>query len=311
MPLCRRWCALAALLTVFLPALHAWDNEGHMTVAYLAYQQLSDPVRARIDTLLKLNPYYKQWLAAVPAGTSAADSSRIIFMMAATWPDQIKQDSRYQNDGDNPGGPKTSRNIGYADKLQHRYWHFVDNPFSPDGTTLTPLPAPNAGTQIGVFRQVLASNAADPLKSYDLVWILHLVGDVHQPLHAATRFTKTQPHGDAGGNAVRLCADPCKDKLHGFWDDVLGTANDSASVIALAGTLPAPNLALVNITSQTTWIDESFQAAKSSVYVPPVGIGGGPFTITPMYRTAAQDLAAQRVALAGARLGNLLQKELK
>src|SRR5207302_1414528 len=82
----------------------------------------------------------------------------------------------------------------------HKYWHFVDTPFSTDGTTLPALPTPNAGTQIATFRAVLASNDPDEKKSYDLVWIEHLVGDVHQPLHSATRVSHTDPNGDNGGN---------------------------------------------------------------------------------------------------------------
>jgi len=78
--------------------------------------------------------------------------------------------------------------------LRHKYWHFVDKPFSKDGTTHFPeLPIPNAQTQIDAFRAVLASNADDALKSYDLVWLLHLVGDVHQPLHASSRVSRAAP----------------------------------------------------------------------------------------------------------------------
>jgi len=47
------------------------------------------------------------------------------------------------------------------------------------------------------------------------------------------------------------------------------------------------------------------------VYVAPIGAGDGPFTITPAYRIAAKKLAEQRVALAGVRLANLLNEELK
>src|SRR6202042_1762839 len=90
------------------------------------------------------------------------------------------------NGGNTPGGDSSSLNVGYTDLLRHRYWHFVDTPFSQDGSTLPAIPAPNAQTQIAAFRAVLASAEPDELKSYDLVWLLHLVGDVHQPLHCVT-----------------------------------------------------------------------------------------------------------------------------
>ena len=80
--------------------------------------------------------------------------------------------------------------------------HFVDVPFSPDGTPLPEIPTPNAQTRINDFRAVLASNSPDALKSYDLSWLLHLVGDIHQPLHGTTRVTHSRPGGDDGGNGL-------------------------------------------------------------------------------------------------------------
>jgi hypothetical protein len=58
-------------------------------------------------------------------------------------------------------------------------------------------------------------------------------------------------------------------------------------------------------------VTESFEDAKSAVYVTPVGGGSGPFPITAAYTDAARTLAQQRVALAGARLAHLLNTELK
>src|ERR1700730_12872831 len=59
----------------------------------------------------------------------------------------------------------------------------------------------NVQTQIPMFRSALraTSGASDDVRSYDLVWLIHLVGDVHQPLHTTSRFTHEQPKGDAGG----------------------------------------------------------------------------------------------------------------
>jgi hypothetical protein len=51
---------------------YGWDNLGHMTVAYVAYQHLNAPAKARIDQPLQLNPDYPQRKARVPSGTSAA-----------------------------------------------------------------------------------------------------------------------------------------------------------------------------------------------------------------------------------------------
>jgi hypothetical protein len=59
------------------------------------------------------------------------------------------------------------------------------------------------------------------------------------------------------------------------------------------------------------WAQESFDTAKQRVYTAPIGDGDGPFTTTPAYRAAAKTLARERVALAGVRLANLLNEDLK
>ena len=77
-------------------------------------------------------------------------------------------------------------------------------------------PTPNAQTQIAVFRIVLPFSEPDPLKFYSSVWWLRLVGDVHQPLHCASRYRKFLLDGHAGGNLVKLRLHPRKDELHAF-----------------------------------------------------------------------------------------------
>ena len=286
----------------------AWDNFGHMTVAVIAYNHLTPESKARVSALLKLNPNYSDWIA----GVAADQQDEIAFMKAATWPDFIKSSKDYKNDGEVPTDPGAAQNIGYADKLMHKYWHYVDMPFSPDNTPLIQPQAPNAETQIAAFRQVIADkNASDDLKSYDLVWLLHLVGDVHQPLHATSRFTADAPNGDRGGNSVALCEKPCRQELHAFWDDVLGTGNDTDKVIAYASKIAAPPASKAAVGDESRWVEESFEAAQSDVYVDPVGVGLGPYTLDANYRANARKVAKARVALAGVRLANLINGELR
>jgi hypothetical protein len=307
---------IVLLLALGARPLFAWDDEGHMIVAYVAYKQLTPAARDRVNALIKLNPKYQDWLAILPAGASQADKDMMIFMIAATWADQIKQDSTYTADGsdngDRPdGSPDPTANTGYGDKLRHKYWHFIDQPFSTDGAALPAIPTPNAQERIALFRGVLASTAADDLKSYDLVWLLHLVGDVHQPLHSATRVDRNDPNGDAGGNQVKLSCTGCQSELHAFWDDALGTSQQSKSAISTGKKLPSADPVLAAKSSEADWISESFQAAQQSVYAAPIGAGLGPFQLSSQYKKSAKTLAQQRVALAGARLGNLLNSELK
>jgi S1/P1 Nuclease len=208
-----------AVVLVYLMALNtplfAWGSIGHMAVAWVAYQKLTPATKSRVRALLKLNPDYQKWLGQIPAGTATKYRSMMLFMIAATWPDQIKSEAGYTDDGpdpkgNRPDGASSSQNIGYSDHLHHKYWHFVDTPFSQDGSPLPAIPAPNAETQIAAFRAVLGTNPAGDVKSYDLVWLLHLVGDVHQRLHSSTRVSSTDLEGDNGGNNVALCASPCR-----------------------------------------------------------------------------------------------------
>jgi len=294
-----------------------WNGRGHMSVAYLAYQQLTPATRARVNLLLKLNPKYNDWATTVDKevpGASSADKDLMIFMIAATWADGIKRDSTYTQDGSQggnrpDGSPDPARNTGYDDLLMHKYWHFVDTPFTTDGSALPPIPTPNAQDRIALFRGVLASTSPDPLKSYDLTWLLHLVGDVHQPLHAATRASGIDPSGDAGGNFVKLDCSKCE--LHAFWDDLLGTASDLNSTVKAAKKLPKADPTLAAKSDEKGWITESFLSAQQIVYSPPIATGDGPFALTPQYKKTATILAKKRVALAAARLANLLNTELK
>jgi S1/P1 Nuclease len=326
-PTTHRLLQIILFLVVFALAaaapVHAWDSFGHMEVAYLAYQKLTPTTKARVWTLLQRNPDFATWETTIPAGTSDTDKQLMIFMIASIWADEIKGVAPYKDrftdeDPQNvnvPDGATSAQNIGYTDPFRHRYWHFIDRPFSRDGTLLPAVPQPNALTQIIAFRAVLSSTSADDLKSYDLVWLLHLVGDVHQPLHCTTRVESGAPNGDQGGNAVKCpnCI-PGFGELHGFWDDVLGTTGDNPdyqSVITAAKKLPKPVASKAKITNADVWITEGVAFAKSTVYKAPILAGHGPFTLTDKYKAAAKALAMQRVAVAGARLGNLLNQELK
>jgi hypothetical protein len=285
----------------FATTASAWDSFGHMMVATVAYNDLTPAVRKKVAPLLKLNPDYPLWIK----GVAKANQSKIAFVMAATWPDAIKSEKGYTNDGEHPTDPNAAANLGYSDKLMHRYWHFIDEPFSPDGTPLVQPLAPNAETQIAVFRKTLASaDATADLKSYDLVWLMHLVGDIHQPLHSTSRFTHDLPQGDSGGNLVALCAEPCKDELHAYWDDILGTGKSPTAAIKQAATLPAPDPTLAAVSDESQWVQESFHIAEQSVYASPIGVGAGPFTTDSAYKTAATGIANRQIALPDACLGS-------
>jgi hypothetical protein len=312
----RRVFQLAALSPFFVAfPMHAWFNGGHMVVAYIAYQNLTPETRTRVDVLLKLNNMYAQWTAGVPDD----QKSMAAFVKAATWPDCIKEAKcipGYTSDGgDNPPGASTDgQNIGYPDKLMHKYWHFVDVPYSA-GAPGQPPKVPNALTQIELFTQGISSSESDDVKSYDVVWLEHMVGDVHQPLHCTSRFTKNHPKtGDEGGNLVCFSAD-CKDELHAYWDGLLG---DDPTVDQVAqtgdGLLKAGKPASADKSAPSSWINESFTLAKRDAYAKPISSDNQPGTSArpdAHYAATATKVANLRVRLAGYRLASILNNNLK
>src|SRR5215472_4809148 len=318
------------LFTALARPTYAWNDFGHMTIAYLAYQRLTPTARDRANALLKLNPYYDKWAAAVPEGL---DKDLVIFILASLWADEIKGDANYVSDGsaggNRPdGSPDPNRNTGYDDNLMHKYRHFIDRPVSMDGTAVDSfqIPTPNAQDSIALFRGVLGSSEPDVKKSYDLTWLLHLVGDIHQPLHATTRLSAALPNGDDGGNRVKLQCANCPANLHAFWDDALGKterlqtppqlkglpdADSIRAIIQFAKKLHHPKRSMAASSSEAIWVQESFDDAQKTVYPGLVAVSDGTFSVTAAYVKSANRLARRRAALAGARLASLINSELK
>ena len=344
-----RFCMaiLASSLSVLLltpPQGWAWGNAGHEAVAYVAWQQMTPATRARVLELLKQVPTlhnadntqsidgYAEWVAHLPAGLTQDQQNLYLFMQAATWADSIKH--RWLTDSDTPpAGITTEVNIGYTDKMSHGYWHFVDRGFASDNSKVPATPVPNAVTQIVALRQFIASNEDDLLKSYDLIWLLHLVGDVHQPLHGTVRYYAGA--GDEGGNTVMIKLTPAMQKqfegtlsksapseLHAFWDDLPGEGQPAPALpvaAAFAENLPQASAKEAADSDPSDWAAESLTIAKKDAYAPPIGPGPQPaassgssaYPITTAYYNKAMSDAKSRIALAGARLAKLLNENLK
>jgi hypothetical protein len=305
----RRIAAAAAALTLaFAGDARAWNAHGHMLIAAVAWRELKPAIRIRVGELLKLNPDYARWTQGVPD----AEKAHIAFLQAATWPDVIRSAAGYQTDSIDASGPNASRNIGYADHLVHPYWHYFNGALSADGTPPHPVGTPNASTQIEAFTRALRSISSDDVKSYDLVWLEHLVGDVHQPLHAIDRTSRDAPNGDRGGGLVSLCSTPgCRLGLHGYWDGALGSNPTTAAAIADAEALPKAPDDQARIADDQRWLQESAIIAKNTVYAAPIGPGLGPYALTPAYEDVARQVARGRAALAGRRLAALLNRNLR
>ena len=115
---------------------------------------------------------------------------------------------------------------------RHTNWHYIDIPVSPDGTPLEPPSPPTPWIEL---RRIL-KESQPTRRVYDLPWLVHLEGDVHQPLHCTSRFTRSQPKGDQGGNLVFVM--PGRN-LHAFWDDLAGTDTTDAYVNRYAAEITA------------------------------------------------------------------------
>lgn len=66
---------------------------------------------------------------------------------------------------------------------------------------------------------VIKSDAPPSQKALAYSWLLHLIGDLHQPMHSVALFCERYPYGDRGGNSVKLAKG---DSLHSLWDNLLG-----------------------------------------------------------------------------------------
>jgi hypothetical protein len=297
--------ALFAFLTCAAPA-HAWNARGHMMVATIAWDRLSPDARAKASALIKLNPHYAQWTE----GAADADRDLVAFIKASVWADDIRSEAGYSNGPEDTSPPA----IGYADRSRHSEWHYKNLAFSPDGTPIKASPESNALSQIHrMTAQLRNPNVSAEARSYDLVWLLHLVGDVHQPLHATSRYTAEIPDGDRGGNEVSVCPTSCEDRsrsLHSFWDGLMGSGSDLRDAINRSRRLAAPASGVAGVTSPDAWLQESLELTKTAAYASPIGPGAGPYVLTAAYKQRAGDVAEERIALAGVRLAALIEQGL-
>ena len=111
----------------------AWWDEGHMRIAAMAYELLTPQAKAEANRLIRLNPKYDEWKAAVPETPDGRlkDVDRYTFIRASVWADDIKNVKQYReaSRNDEPSSPTAGQNIGYADLFIHGYWHYKDIAF--------------------------------------------------------------------------------------------------------------------------------------------------------------------------------------
>lgn len=301
--------AAAALLAVGMTSrpAHAWDELGHRVVARIAWDNMTPQARANAVRLLMAAPANTGLHGLVPGGLSDEERGRELFVMAAVWPDVIRGRGHVGN------------------RYAHGDWHYVNffweqrTPGGPivdradrtDGQLLNQLP--------GLVRTVGDAQASDSARAVALAWVLHLVGDAHQPLHNSARITPQDTAGDRGGNLFLLGGLYPRNNLHAFWDAIVGfnarrtgAGDETVYVGGIAGRLETRyRLSWARtrlIPGQfETWSKEGVRLAQRRAY-PAWLVRGQP--APDRYNDLVWAEAQPRLALAGYRLADALNRAL-
>jgi hypothetical protein len=318
-----------------------------MITALIAYEELDPATRNGLVTVLKGHPRFSQdFKTPMPPGLTTEDQHRWLFCQASIWPDLVRQKA----DGRIPPDPHI------ITSYHREHWHFINFPFAllPLGSTPDQVQAleqkaaqhinldtsvpPQETLQMNVL-QAIDYNAgilgnkhnkkAD--RAVALCWIIHTVGDTHQPLHCTALFTQhifepsSNPEGDRGGNRVHYTK---TENLHSLWDDAPGSTHTFSFVTNRTQQLLSdPDLRAKGQTASSKanleeWAKESFTFAKAQACTQPIqtqiltadAAGVNPtnkiVNLPDGYSQAAADLAKQRVVEGGFRLAAKLKASL-
>lgn len=176
---CVRILLLLSWVLSLKGASFAWGCSGHEIVAIIAERQLSDVAAQKVEALLKNPGLYvnkKPFRFCSPRTYNLTDPSELGLMaFYATWADDYR-------DKDRTTAP----------------WHFWDVPISL--TTDPDLPQfCDQGCVVKTLQDQInilgSSTATKKARAKALAFIIHFVGDLHQPLHIAN-------NNDRGGNCV-------------------------------------------------------------------------------------------------------------
>lgn len=162
-----------------------------------------------------------------------------------------------------------------------------------------------------------SSDKEDEAESTAMRFLIHYVGDIHQPLHASTRLDKEYPKGDRGGNDFPIPSMHSLKELHAVWDSVIFEFNyypnlpfsdsDWDEYTKYAQDLMTKyktDLGDVTSFNPDKWADESFEITMDFVYK---GIKENE-ELPENYQTSAREIAEKRLVQAGHRLASTLMK---
>jgi nuclease S1 len=190
----------------------------------------------------------------------------------------------------------------WADQTRERStaaWHYVNMPRGSDCVYVAPRDCPGGNCVVGALaaqvKRLTTSTGQDQLQA--LKYVVHFVGDVHQPLHAGYA-------DDKGGNTYQLRAFGKGTNLHAVWDsglvrDIDPSANSLAATL-LAGSVPTAALSF----APDQWAMESCRIVNRPDFYP-VG-----HKLTGAYAQTFEPVVLGRLYLAGLRLAALLNGTL-
>jgi hypothetical protein len=188
-------------------------------------------------------------------------------------------------------------------------FHFIDIPFEQGGPVNPPLPqVPNVITKIAEFSHKLKNGGTDQEKVDALSWLIHLFGDIHQPLHCIERISQLHPGGDRGGNSFRLGGGA--ENLHKFWDSSANFHNGVQQQVAEKIMVAFPRSELADDLENTnveSWARASFALAKKYAYGPLHENPAHPPTPSATYLKRAEKIGRRQAALAAYRLADRLR----
>jgi hypothetical protein len=211
------------------------------------------------------------------------------------------------------GGASLESVAGWADdyKISHpetEAWHFIDIPMQASSPDLArDCPSGNCVTaKVEEFLAVLKNTSASQSdRATALKFLVHLIGDLHQPLHCID-------NNDRGGNDRHVIYHGQPDNLHSLWDSGL-IAHINGNAIEYAADLEST----VNEEDKIAWGDgtieeramESHGIAQAMAYGP-LGTKG-PAVIGPSYENDAKPYIESQLRKAGIRLADLLNESLR
>ncbi|MCW3055388.1 MAG: Nuclease [Chthonomonadales bacterium] len=303
------------VLLTLVSTMLFWHEAGHRAVGSIAHEHLTQVAKDQIDDLLKSlpdphtakntvtppDPFHLLPQGFQPSGEATLKPATL--EEAADWPDKVRGTWLHRED-----------------------WHFINFSVNGPGGHAAPLVG---GKAVDVIVALIAvaqdTTQPKPTRAIALAWVAHLVGDIHQPLHAVAYFDTAHPDGDRGGNRYLLKATgkpATSPNLHSFWDGVVGEGpSDVPALIERGSRLPQPSASQVAIGMTSlrptvlSWAKGSVAIAKSSVYR--IGPDGKPrlnalaSQFKPASQPGARDIADARVQVAGLRLAALLNAAFK